>query len=1005
MKAILRFFACLLTLSISQVEAYEIETHTEVLTRAAGRRSTLQTDSDLLPSLGLEKAAITDLAQRFPNSRAVSRTIAQLLEDGADFEDDISSIIPSSPRFRVTKHFYNPVTGQGLTVPLFGIQTASPEWALARPGAVNGQEYSYWSARQSLFDALTKSTEDERKVAFGKTFQTLGHVIHHLQDMGQPQHARDELHCDRWACAVIGAYAPSLYETWTNRESVRTAIGQLADPGLAGYDIASSTFSSTFNSPRRFWHTEAPGNQSAAGGKGMAEFSNRNFVTAGTNYESRSGDFQPNANFGLPDPRGSDLVREQVDITDPRTGKSLKGEMWFVPNEVRDNYLSTSDLNLRGSTYSVFDADLTRKGARLVLSLNRFNVEAAHQFLIPRAVAYSAGLINYFFRGKLDFRKDESDPTKFRIVNLGPDAMNGRFALYYDAKDGKRYPVQVDPGDPNRDSNDPNAWVLSIRAIDPSQPTANLSEAIAFVPPVEDSSPTSPKVRNEYMLVFSGDMGEEKSDSSGVGAVAAKAIKAEINGTLYVKVQRNDLSQVTLRVDKAGTRELEPGEFDPLDGFDRNSGRFNRSNWQAAWYKQVEFKMLPFGGYNYQVLSFSVPNWFAGSYSYVRGPDGNFVRRQRAISWLAKKTPFGDFEFSLDEEHFEGGNTLRYERRYTEAGKPRTEQGAISWPAFSLGEMWNRAGIVHSHPVISADGLRVSGFLDPLAPTITSGAGVTEVKRDFVEHAVRLLPGAAPSASLETGPPQPHFRSKEVQEAVPPRRFAQASREFVNCDGTRGSALQSESFNSSYARTETMTRTLEGIGSINGDTKYVEYNDALTRRVGYELTDNQYPIGCHDGLDLSIRYTGNGDAEDMSSVVTAIIAPSSRAEVIERHANHATVNNPDTAGYGHAVLPPYDVVRTGPPPWVIKPVDPGGWVELIKAFNENARDVVRNENGGLKFRDLTVDFSSIADVSPIGEIFFSTADGRTIIHEPVAGGIKKIVLPPNVMRVLGALWL
>jgi hypothetical protein len=37
-----------------------------------------------------------------------------------------------------------------------------------------------------------------------------------------------------------------------------------------------------------------------------------------------------------------------------------------------------------------------------VFALNRFTFDAAHKFLIPRAVGYSAGLINYFFRGQLE---------------------------------------------------------------------------------------------------------------------------------------------------------------------------------------------------------------------------------------------------------------------------------------------------------------------------------------------------------------------------------------------------------------------------------------------------------------------------------------------------------------------------------------------------------------------------------------------------------------------------
>lgn len=64
-----------------------------------------------------------------------------------------------------------------------------------------------------------------------------------------------------------------------------------------------------------------------------------------------------------------------------------------------------------------------------------------HGFLIPRAVGYSAGLINYFFRGKIDFLPDPQNSDAYVIKNLSPEAMKGSFTLYYDADDALRYPV------------------------------------------------------------------------------------------------------------------------------------------------------------------------------------------------------------------------------------------------------------------------------------------------------------------------------------------------------------------------------------------------------------------------------------------------------------------------------------------------------------------------------------------------------------------------------------
>jgi hypothetical protein len=67
---------------------------------------------------------------------------------------------------------------------------------------------------------LTSPTADERKGFFGKTFQTLGQVIHHTQDMAQPQHVRNDAHRDAiFPCLIpgglFGFYSPSLYEKYT----------------------------------------------------------------------------------------------------------------------------------------------------------------------------------------------------------------------------------------------------------------------------------------------------------------------------------------------------------------------------------------------------------------------------------------------------------------------------------------------------------------------------------------------------------------------------------------------------------------------------------------------------------------------------------------------------------------------------------------------------------------------------------------------------------------------
>lgn len=79
--------------------------------------------------------------------------------------------------------------------------------------------------------------------------------------------------------------------------------------------------------------------------------------------------------------------------------------------------------NIRMTTEGMFDFWLVSTPPSY--SLNRFNYDDQADLLIPRAVAYSAGLIDYFFRGKLDIRDASYSDTGIvlRIKNaIDPNA-------------------------------------------------------------------------------------------------------------------------------------------------------------------------------------------------------------------------------------------------------------------------------------------------------------------------------------------------------------------------------------------------------------------------------------------------------------------------------------------------------------------------------------------------------------------------------------------------------
>jgi hypothetical protein len=491
-------FAAVLLSGVAVTWAYDVDTHEE-LSEAAVDASALKKQTEILVNLGLRSLA--DL-QTFPNYQGSPRTIVQLFRAGSRFEDGFHCL-DSRPR----NHFYDPLYRRGLQWGWVSGER-SPDWALEDTKEYSGgllssqQDYSLRDARDYLYKALTSAREDERKRQFGLTFQTLGHVIHHLQDMAQPQHVRNDAHLDVPCLnADLSFENPSLYERWTNANR-----GESFFTGL----LTSGAYAAVaFPEARDFWYNGAV---SPSGGSGLSEFTNTNFLSAGTNlHENPDGTIGTDPRYRLPE--WNHLVSDPVPLLvllreegrclpsgeggggedncmaydeagicieygdgDPATQDpapqptdplcALQGDIVFYGTTVTDSYRGASADNPRATTLSLFDQDLeaydkkaeyvTEDGQvipkKKVFTLNRFNFQAAYPHLIPKAVAYSAGLIDYFFRGRLDVEIVTSTGSELMIEvrnvsGVGKAFKDGKFELYYDATGGERRRLPIVQGE------------------------------------------------------------------------------------------------------------------------------------------------------------------------------------------------------------------------------------------------------------------------------------------------------------------------------------------------------------------------------------------------------------------------------------------------------------------------------------------------------------------------------------------------------------------------------
>lgn len=380
MRNVLVYWCGLWALSfVLPLAAYEQITHQELSEKAA-EASILKDANDILKELGLK--GLRDLSQTFPNSNGDSRILLDVIKDGADFEDN---------NIRPLFHFFDPLHDEGL---LF---FTSPTWALEDKGKIHLlQNYSFSDARDHLYKALTLLDGGERKRFFGKAFESLGRVIHHVQDMAQPQHVRLDAHLNLdLTDEELPFEKRSRYEQYTkDNPSKLVPLYGLYPP------VNAATDTNFLTTARNFWHTQ---NKKPVAGLGIAEFTNTNFLSAGTNFDTAT---YPSPKLGDATPwddnANSLLEREGLTVPPECLPPNQPCVMTFYRSRVQDNYRSTASKdNDYTSTSSIFDQDLEVQNKR-AFSLNRFNFDAAHEFLIPRAVAYGAGLIDYFFRGKLE---------------------------------------------------------------------------------------------------------------------------------------------------------------------------------------------------------------------------------------------------------------------------------------------------------------------------------------------------------------------------------------------------------------------------------------------------------------------------------------------------------------------------------------------------------------------------------------------------------------------------
>lgn len=359
-------------------------THNE-LSVIAAEKSVLYTDPSIMYSLGLlpidRQSFIYTGSQQDIEAGIALYTAGGIVGRGSIDEDKGR---------RSLHHFFDPVYNIGMVGERSWVWMTEPSW---NPH----QQNSIPDAREFLTRALTFDEGDaatslrERQLAVSSVLLSLGHTVHHMQDMAQPQHVRHDQHLE-----YVGAWR-SRYEYYTrDRDAHIRSLAMMAGSVYPG--------GAEFKTSKDFWFNDA--------NTGVAETVNRDFLSQGTNFKMTiSG--ATTGRYSSPQPAGStNFTIAQLFGTVP---PEIQSRCTDGPVDCTVTMYATPQTQ-RASTYSIFDQDLVARGleVRYVLpgigprfvgrlfDLNRFNFDAVHPELIRRAVSYSTGFINHFFRGKFE---------------------------------------------------------------------------------------------------------------------------------------------------------------------------------------------------------------------------------------------------------------------------------------------------------------------------------------------------------------------------------------------------------------------------------------------------------------------------------------------------------------------------------------------------------------------------------------------------------------------------
>jgi len=428
------------------------------------------------------------------SGQAVEQRVRSWLLRGAVREDDNDGIVPLlgwqtgddrdadpfGPALRVTRHFYDPIYDRAYDYPdtcatyscmrsiLWAIGRTNPQMpGLDADDTSRRNHFTWQDARNNYWWSIVLKRDSqgngydfadavldgfERMNRWATTIKGVGHVVHLLQDTGQPQHVRNDAHAPPLIAAWPESQSDAAYEAFTDYRVLRsqsTALQPLVlgnplrrmrddtlptENNLPRINLGESNYYPggggrvQFSTPVKFFTTRhietGTDSISLLSRRGLADLSNRSFFTAGTLPGFRecqppgASNCVPTTGVTYPLPPSNLTASGYTEVTVP-SGLRVHGRVvhlaeyaYPITDQVAPNYDASINtlaayggqvpLVTKGIWYDIVPDDLRPQyleATGYVITYNTMRYTA--DVLMPRMVGYSAGMIDYFFRGRI----------------------------------------------------------------------------------------------------------------------------------------------------------------------------------------------------------------------------------------------------------------------------------------------------------------------------------------------------------------------------------------------------------------------------------------------------------------------------------------------------------------------------------------------------------------------------------------------------------------------------